>query len=218
MEVYYMPRRIVDEDLVFNEDNLGRFDKAYPLEMYIKSVNGFDGEGDFLSKFGLEIRDEVTLTVARRRFGEEIGVFDSTPTNQDEGIGRPAEGDLIYLPLNGKLFEVKFVEHEAIFYQMGSLQTYDLRCELFEYSSERIETGIPQIDIVQELYSTDALFFELLLEDGTTMLTEGGDKLYQDDVTPERVDQNAKNIFYQENNDDFIDFSEINPFSEGGQW
>jgi hypothetical protein len=219
IEVYYMPRTIVDEDLVFNEDALGKFEFAYPLEMYIKSVNGFEGEGDFLSKFGLEIRDEVVLTVARRRFSEEINYLDSTPVNEAAGIGRPAEGDLIYLPLNGKIFEVKFVEHEAIFYQMGSLQTYDLRCELFEYSSERIETGVSEIDIVQELYSSDGTFFQILTEEGDFLVTEDTlDRIYQDDVTPERVDKNAKNTFYGENNSDFIDFSEINPFSEGGQW
>ena len=141
-----MPRTFIEKDDLFGEDVLSKFDHAYPIEMYIKSVDGFQGEGDFLSKFGLEIRDEMVLTVAKRRFEDEIHPTESTPVEEDEGMGRPSEGDLIYFPLNGKIFEVKFVEHESIFYQMGSLQTYDLSLELFEYSYETIETGYKEID------------------------------------------------------------------------
>lgn len=148
IDCYYMPRTIVNEDLLFGEDTLSKFEDAYPLEMYIKSVNGFEGDGTFLSKFGLEIRDEMVLSVAQRRFGEEISYDDTT-----KEAGRPVEGDLIFFPLNNKIYEVKFVEHEVVFYQMGKLQTYDLTCELFEYSSERIDTGIQAIDAIEEKYS-----------------------------------------------------------------
>ena len=168
IECYYLPRTLIKEDNLFGEDTLSKFERAFPLEMYIKNVEGFEGEGDFLSKFNIEIRDEMTLTVSRRRFGEEIHPSETTPANEDQGIGRPSEGDLIWFPLNGKIFEVKFVEHEAIFYQLGSLQTYDLRCELFEYSSERIDTGIPQIDIIEDNLSVDALLFQILFETYTT--------------------------------------------------
>ena len=150
IECYYMPRTLVAEDNIFGEDPLSKFEQAYNVEMYIKSVDGFDGEGDFLSKFNIEIRDEMTLTVSRRRFSQEI-----EDSNTTKAAGRPVEGDLIYFPLNNKLFEVKFVEHESIFYQMGSLQTYDLRCELFEYSHERLNTGIATIDEIEDLYSGD---------------------------------------------------------------
>jgi hypothetical protein len=211
MEVFYMPRTIVNEDLLFSEDTLSTFDTAYPIEMYIKSVDGFEGDGDFLSKFGLEIRDAVTLTVARRRFSEEMEDIETT-----KDIGRPAEGDLIYLPLNGKIFEVKFVEHESIFYQMGSLQVYDLRCELFEYSHEQLNTGIDVIDSIETAYSGDMTFYQLLLEDGGGLKFEDGSFIINDGYRIEDTDNQANNEYYttQTNVLNFIDWSESNPFSE----
>jgi len=211
MEIFYMPRTIVNEDLLFSEDTLSTFDDAYPIEMYIKSVDGFEGDGDFLSKFGLEIRDAVTLTVARRRFSEEIEDIETT-----KDIGRPAEGDLIYLPLNGKIFEVKFVEHESIFYQMGSLQVYDLRCELFEYSHEQLNTGIDVIDSIETAYSGDMNFYQLLLEDGGGLKFEDGSFIINDGYRIEDTDNQANNEYYttQTQTLNFVDWSESNPFGE----
>ena len=204
---------MVAEDNLFGEDVLSKFDNAYPLEMYIKSSDGFEGDGDFLSKFGLEIRDEMVVTISQRRFGEEVEVGDTT-----EETGRPVEGDLIYFPLNGKTFEVKFVEHESIFYQMGSLQTYDLRCELFEYSHQQIDTGITTIDAIEDDLSGDMLFFELLDEAGNSLTFESGDKMIQDGFRVETADKSANNEFFQTSSASFIDFSEGNPFSEGMGW
>tara|TARA_R110000737_G_scaffold68488_1_gene96594 strand:+ start:4219 stop:4959 length:741 start_codon:yes stop_codon:yes gene_type:complete len=214
-DCYYLPRTLVAEDTLFGEDTLSKFDNAYSLEMYVKSVDGFEGEGDFLSKFNIEIRDEMVLTVSQRRFGEEVDVFNTT-----EDIGRPSEGDLIYFPLNNKIFEVKFVEHESIFYQMGSLQTYDLRCELFEYSHERLDTGINVIDSVETAFSGDMLDFQLLDEEGNELITEDGFTLSQDGLAfrVEGTDKAANNEQFSSNSIDFIDFSETNPFSEGGSW
>lgn len=135
MNINYLPRTLGAEDLLLNEDDLSTFTVAQPIETYIKNVDGFEGEGDFLSKFGLQIRDSMTLSIAQRRFNTDL--FTQV---------RPNEGDLIFFPLNGKMFEVMHVEHEAIFYQFGKLQTYDLRVELFEYSGERFNTGVPEID------------------------------------------------------------------------
>ena len=213
IECFYLPRTMVAEDTLFGEDVLSKFENAYPLEMYVKSTDGFEGDGDFLSKFGLEIRDEMVLTISQRRFGEEIAISDTT-----ESIGRPAEGDLIYFPLNGKTFEVKFVEHEAIFYQMGGLQTYDLRCELFEYSHQVIDTGIAGIDALEDDLSGDMSFFELLDEDGNVLAFESGDQMIQDGFRVETADKSANNEFFQTSSADFIDFSESNPFSEGTGW
>ena len=219
IEVQYMPRTLVAEDTIWGEDTLSKFEDAYPLEMYVKNVDGFEGEGDFLSKFGLEIRDEMTLTVAQRRFDEEISLADSTtPTDATTGIGRPSEGDLIYFPLNGKIYEVKFVEHESMFYQMGSLQTYDLRCELFEYSHQVIDTGITEIDAIEDTYSGDQSFFELLDEAGNRLVTENGESLVNDGYRIEATDSSANNELFQTSSTDFIDFSEMNPFSEGSRW
>src|SRR6056300_824208 len=145
-DVWYVNRSITAKDEILNEDDLSVFDQAYMIEMYIKNVEGFEGEGDFLSKFGLQIRDSITFTVAIRSFNQEVGLH-------TEDL-RPFEGDLIYFPLNNKVFKIMHVEHEAIFYQMGSLQTYDLRCELFEYSNERFETGQDFIDDYFEQYRT----------------------------------------------------------------
>lgn len=138
MEVWYIPRTLVSKDELLNEDDLSAFNSAYSVEMYVKSVDGFEGEGDFLSKFGLQIRDSVTMTIAQTTYNNEVGRYNETI--------RPLEGDLIYLPLNKKIFQIQFVEHEAIFYQMGSLQTYDLKAELFEYSGETFNTGQDFID------------------------------------------------------------------------
>ncbi len=213
VDCYYMPRTLVDEDLVFGEDTLSKFDDAYLIEMYIKSVDGFEGEGDFLSKFNIEIRDEMVLTVSQRRFGEEIKESDTT-----EQIARPSEGDLIYFPLNKKVFEVKFVEHEAVFYQMGSLQTYDLRCELFEYSHERLDTGVQEIDNIEETHSGNFLN-EILLEDGSVLNTEDGFPIsLEPPTTAEKTDKGAANEQFKSTVIDFIDFSEMNPFSEGDSW
>lgn len=217
IEVKYMPRTLVAEDNLFGEDVLSAFNDAYNIEMYIKSVDGFQGDGDFLSKFGLEIRDEMVLTVSQRRFGEEIIVLEDSPFGQEDTIVRPAEGDLLFFPLNGKIFEVKFVEHEAIFYQMGSLQTYDLTLELFEYSHERFDTGITEIDGIETEFSGVKENLEVLTEAGDTLVFEDGFAVVQEEYRIENTDPQANNEFFQ-GNIDFIDFSEINPFSEGGRY
>ena len=116
-DVYYCPRTLVNKDEIYGEDSISKYNTQYMVEMYVKNVMGFEGEGDFMSKFNLQVRDQMTLTIARRTFFDEIGNIES--------INRPQEGDLVYFPLNKKIFVVKFVEHEAIFYQMGALQTYD---------------------------------------------------------------------------------------------
>jgi len=203
MDVKYMPRELVNKDNLFGEDTLSKFESAYDVEMYIKNVEGFDGEGDLLSRFGLEIRDSMTLTVAKSRFEAEV-----------TGQSRPNEGDLIYFPLNDKLFEIKFVEHEAVFYQHGKLYIYDLRVELFDYSSEIINTGNTEIDAIQTTYSLDTLGYEIQLEGSTDILVaeDGGSVLQEYRI--ETTDRSANNEFFQQNATNILDFSEINPFSE----
>ena len=125
---FYIPRTIVKEDDLFGEDVLSKFDNALPLEMYIKNVEGFDGEGEFLTKFNLEVRDQVTFSIAQRRWQEEVDVLDRKLDEQGERVTRPTEGDLIFFPLTGQLYEIKYVDKQPIFYQMGQLQMYDLRC------------------------------------------------------------------------------------------
>ena len=144
-DVYYMPREIVSSDDIINETIESKFSSSYLLEMYIENTEGFDGDGDLLGKFGIEIRDQVTLILARRTFQR---------ATRGSNLARPREGDLIYLPLSKSLFELKFVEHEQPFYQLNNLTVYKLSCELFEYSGEDIDTGLDLIDDVQKIYET----------------------------------------------------------------
>ena len=146
MDVHWIPRTTsLTSDQLFGEDSRSSFDAAYPIEMYIKNVEGFEGEGDFLSRFGLDIRDQITFTCAIRRF-EELEAIEDHPVTGLTALTRPREGDLIYFPLNRKLFEIQFVEHESMFYTAGTLPVYDLRCELFVYNNQSISTGIVEID------------------------------------------------------------------------
>ena len=150
IDVYYCPRTLNDEDTLMGEDNTASYNSAHTIEMYIKSVDGFEGDGDFISKFGLQIKDQVTFTVANRRW-TELNV---------QGDGRadaPHEGDLIYFPTTSALFQILFVEDEAIFYQTGALQTYDMLCEMFIYSDQKLDTGIEVIDAIEraQSYSID---------------------------------------------------------------
>lgn len=186
VDTYYVTRTSAAFDHIMNEDRLTIFDAAYQMDMYVKSVDGFQGEGDFLSKFGLQIRDQVTFTVAYR-------TFERFATRNDPALIRPKEGDLVYMPMNNKFFKVMFVEHESVFYQAGALQVYDLKCELFEYSNERFETGVDEVDKHYADFKTDEIDN---LEDMFT------------------ADPIAKNIFYEEKGNDIIDFTEIDPFSE----
>ena len=136
-DVSYLQRTKNNVDNLLGEDTTSSFTAAYPIEMYIKNTDGFAGEGAFVGRFGLEIRQQITFTVARRTWD---GVGIST---------RPLEGDLIWFPMTNKLFEIQFVDHESVFYQLGKLPVYDLSCELFEYSDEDIDTGIEDIDKVE---------------------------------------------------------------------
>jgi hypothetical protein len=144
-DVYYLPRTVVSEDTILNEDIKSVFSDAYIIEMYIANIDGFEGDGNLLSKFGVEIRDQANFIVSKRRWEQYVGYH-----NNDVEYHRPAEGDLIYLPLSQSLFEIRFVEHESPFYQLSNLPTYTLQCELFEYSGETINTGFQNLDDLNE--------------------------------------------------------------------
>jgi len=146
MDVYYLPRTSRDSvDMLYGEDTLKQYVTAHPLEMYLENVSGMDGEGDFISKFGLEIRDELSLLVSRRRFKYATG---------SSNLIRPREGDLVYIPLIQNFFEITFVEHEndqAMFYTLGrgrggNVYVYALKMKQFVFSEEVINTGIEEID------------------------------------------------------------------------
>lgn len=222
-DMLYIPREIVNYDILYGEDAISRFTRTFPLEVYITSVDGFEGDGVFLSKFGLEIRDQVTFTVAKRVWEEAVG------SEMDQT--RPNEGDVIYFPLQQKVFQIKYVNYKPFFYQHGKLQTYDLVCELFEYSSEEFDTGVPEIDEIQDKYSVDILDYALLDEEGNYLTGEEGNYLVDeryatgqlnDNVTddpniPSQPTSGADNEDIQSDQEtyDVINWSEIDPFSEG---
>lgn len=144
-EVYYLPREIVEEDSILNEDVQSRFGDAYQVEMYLENTEGFEGEGDLMSKFGVQVRDQATFIISLRSWERFISLDSNLATSF-----RPNEGDLIYFPLSGSMFEIKFVEHEDPFYQVGKLFVFKLRTELFEYSQEDFDTGIGDIDLIED--------------------------------------------------------------------
>lgn len=144
-DCYYLPRDTVNENHVLGADVPSRFNSTYKVEMYIENVEGFDGEGDLFSKFGVEIRDQVTLVVARKRWKHTVEYYDNEITTT-----RPLEGDLIYIPLSNSMFEITQVEHEQPFYQLKDLPTYKLRCEKFEYNDEQLNTGVDVIDSIEK--------------------------------------------------------------------
>jgi len=211
LDCFYLPKKLIDKDKIYGEDSLSEYNKSYMVEMYVKNVEGFAGEGDFLSKFNVEIRDQITLTIARRTFENEVQYFEF-------GYTRPREGDLIFLPLNNKVFQIKFVEHEPVFYQMGSLQMYDLKCELFEYSNEIMNTGFPAIDDLESNYSAAMNTFAILTENKLEITMEDGFSLVREEFDLEVQDVLSDNYDIQTESDDFVDFTEADPFSEGGTY
>ena len=144
-EVTYIPRKYVNQESIIEEVTSSKFDDNFAIEMYVNTYDGYSGAGDVLTKFGMSLRDEVELTVSRERFEEFIAPF-MDASDDIELASRPREGDLIFFPLGQRLFEIKFVEHEDPFYQLGSNYVYKLKCELFEYEDEVIDTSIDIID------------------------------------------------------------------------
>ena len=147
VEVTYIPRKFVNRQTVLEEVQQSMFDDNFSIEAYVNTFEGYGGQGDIMTKFGMSLRDELVVTISRERFEDFVGAF-LTALPDDEIIvdTRPREGDLVYFPLGQRLFEVKFVEHEDPFYQLGKNYVYQLKCELFEYEGEVIDTTIDEID------------------------------------------------------------------------
>lgn len=178
-DCYYLPRTLVNEDELFGEDPLSSFSDAYVLEMWMETQEGYEGEKELVSKFGLEIRDETIFVVARRRWDSIVSLDNNLITSL-----RPAEGDLIYMPTVKKLFEISFVDHDDPFYQLDNLPVYKLYSRTFEYSSERFSTGISEIDSVGTDKSLDHLTWQIIGESSGTynerVALEKGTDIYSD--------------------------------------
>jgi hypothetical protein len=209
-DVYYMPRQTVYQDNILNEDVLNKFDYAYPLEMYMSSNMGFEGEGDLLTKFGVEVRDTATFIVSRRRWDEVVA-----RTGTAQLTTRPAEGDVLYFPLTKAFFEIMRVDSTDPFFQVGKLYVYKLECELLRFSSERFNTGVEEIDEIVDDKSMDVNDYNILLEDGTRIKYEyfTNSFMINEIYELENIIPNVSNETFRDEID-ILDFTEKNPFGE----
>ena len=251
-ETFYLPREIVEEDSILGEDIQSKFGDSYSVEMYIENTDGFEGEGDLFSKFGVQVRDTATFVISLRSWERFISLDSNLASSM-----RPNEGDLIHFPLSGSLFEIKFVEHENPFYQVGKLFVFKLQCELFEYSGEDFDTGNINIDLVEDqqaytiemtlgagsgtYYANENITLnsavvgevvswspsdrKLTIKDNTTTLQVGDTLVGADnsasyvissitDVLTFKNDGDAQNKDFEDKADNYLDFSETNPFGE----
>ena len=251
-ETFYLPREVVEEDTILNEDVQSTFGDAYSVEMYLENTEGFEGEGDLFSKFGVQVKDQATFVISLRSWERFISLDSNLATSL-----RPNEGDIIYFPLSGSMFEIKFVEHENPFYQVGKLFVFKMQCELFEYSGEDFDTGVGAIDVIE---NEQAYQIELTMNTGSggysinepvtlnsvvvgevsawsgkterldlvhnTKTLAVGDTLVGSvsgtsrtiasitDVMTMSNDGSAQNKDFEDGADNYLDFSETNPFGE----
>ena len=213
-DVYYLPRKLVNEDTLFGEDASSSFNDAYIIEMYLDGIEGYEGQKEMMTKFGLDIQDEATWVVSKRRFELLISLDQNLIVST-----RPNEGDLIYYAKSKKLFEISFVDHDDPFYQLANLPVYKLRCRTFDYSHEDMATGLDAIDAIETSHSLDALEYQIILEAGTDsgtnyLITEDGDWIVSEEYSVSAVDTSSDSDWFETQGDSILDFSEMNPFGE----
>ena len=208
-DVYYLPRQTGNLDGILGEDALQYFDQAYPLEMYLENVQGFEGEGELFTKFGFEFRSSATFVVAKRRWEE--GVAQNAVL---ELPGRPAEGDLLYFSKTKTFFVIKYVDFLNPFYQLGKIYTYKLQCDVFEFSSERIDTGIEEIDSLTDKSSQDVYRFQLLQQSGDFLLNSSDDSIILEIYATADTDPQSDNDEFEVEAEGILDFTAFNPFGE----
>ncbi len=254
-DVLYLPRQIIEEDSILNDDVQSRFGDAYSVEMYLENTEGFEGEGDLVSKFGVQIQEEATFIMSLRTWERFISLDSNLATSL-----RPNEGDIIYFPLTGSMFEINFVEDQDPFFQLGKMFVFKMRCSLFSYGGEDFDTGT-SADLVE---ADQAYTIELTMQTGTGNYTVGenlttvinsvtttvgevvlwqpqsrkltikdntrtlqvGDTLTGASSSCARViaaikdvlsfgqDHSAQNVEFEAKDNDYLDFSEVNPFGE----
>src|SRR6056300_1678815 len=223
-EIYYLPRSIVNKDLILGEDMLSRFRTAHMIEMYMETTEGFAGEQEIVNKFGLEIREDTTFMVSKRRFDEAV---DSKTSLVKEG--RPNEGDILYMPLMNSFFEIKFVQDQEPFFQLSNLPVYKLVCTRWEYSGEQLDTGLTDIDSAEDQYTLDQLQHQVSLENevGGILLENDSADGQNNYMLLETYNIQTQSLYASNNDldteagfdtastiDDIIDFSERNPFGD----
>jgi len=182
--------------------------------MYLDNIEGYEGQKEMMTRFGVDIQDEATFVVSKRRFEQLISLDQNLIVST-----RPNEGDLIYFSKGNKLFEITFVDHDDPFYQLANLPVFKLRCRTFDYSHEDMATGISEIDDIETSLSLDALAYQVTLESGTEsgtnyLLTEAGDWLVSEEYSVSTIDTSSDSDFFETQGDSILDFSEMNPFGE----
>jgi len=222
-DVYYLPRKLANKDTIFGEDPASSFDDSYIIEMYVDNTDGYMGEQEIIKKFGLELRDDIRFTLSKLRWETLV------KNNGDLVAERPQEGDLVYFPTTKAFFEIQFVEHEQPFYQQSALPVYKLSCTRWEYSSERLDTGVADIDAAEDKFSLDMLAHQMTLEaeEGSLLLENdraSGDPNYflMETYAIQTQSPYANNIDLDSEagfdtasvGDDILDFTERNPFGE----
>ena len=227
-DVYYLPRTLVNRDLILGEDTSSKFDDSYLIEMYFETSEGFAGQRELINKFGLEIREDTTFVIAKRSWQSQV---DNPMTQIVEG--RPNEGDIIYFPLMNSFFEIQFVEDQEPFFQLGNLPVYKLRVTRWEYSSEELNTGVDEIDSKEDVYSLSQLAFQVSLEDGTGSMLLENDSVENETqyILLETYNIQTQSAYADNNDldneagfdtastaDDILDFSESNPFGDPGDY
>jgi len=217
-DVYYIPRKMAGTDSIWQEDISSSFESSYLIEMYMENIDGYEGEKELMSKFGLDIQDDATFVVARRRWEQFVSVDNNIIVSS-----RPNEGDLIYFPKGNKLFEITFVDHDDPFYQVQNLPTYKLKCKTFEYASEVIDTGIAEIDAIETDNSLDQLSHQMTLEDGSgsmilenTVENAAASYIILETYDIATIDENSQNEDFELADDNILDFTESNPFGDAG--
>lgn len=219
-DVYYIPRKMAGTDSIWQEDISSSFESSYLIEMYMENIDGYEGEKELMSKFGLDIQDDATFVVARRRWEQFVSVDNNIIVSS-----RPNEGDLIYFPKGNKLFEITFVDHDDPFYQVQNLPTYKLKCKTFEYASEVIDTGIAEIDAIETDNSLDQLAHQLTLETATgtgslilenTVEGAAASYIILETYNIATIDENSQNDDFELADDNILDFTESNPFGDAG--
>ena len=223
-DVYYLPRTLVNRDLILGEDTSSKFSNALLLEAYMETTEGFAGEQEIINKFGLEIREDTTFMISKRRFNDAV---DEKATLIKDG--RPNEGDIIYMPLMNSFFEIQFVQDQEPFFQLGQLPVYKLVCTRWEYSSEQIDTGVGTIDSAEDQYSLDQLAHQVSLENESGALLLENDaadgesnymlletyNLQTQSLYADNLDLDTEAGFDTASTaDDIIDFTERNPFGD----
>jgi Virus neck protein len=206
IDMWYIVRTLNDFDKIYGQDDQSTFSAAYLLEFYTQNFNGFSGDKDFMGKFGIEIRDQLFLSCSSSRFMDEIG----TP----RGLLRPRESDLIYFPLYGSVFEIKYVDVRENFYPLGILPTYQLTVELFELSSETFNTGVPEIDAIGATYDLNVFDHAYLDELGNILHNEDGDVLTVEGFQVQTIDPFADSDTLVTNAAAIVSHTETNPFGD----